>query len=248
MSFFGKLWSVIKGFFIRAGDDAVSGSPEAIRSAYATAIDDAKHRYKDMERAVALLAAEREKTALALKKLAEEDVQLHKKIEGALRMAETEPDNNAHREAGARYLARQKEIDEKEAQFAAELDAQTQRVEEYKTKLRSFTAEIDRLKKEQGEMVAEFVSNQQMIQLEDRLKGVGETAVDESIVAIREKIGRMKAEAKIAAEMRGATVNGQDETYERAGAEKAAENEFDQLLKARMDSKVATPEKERDLG
>ena len=72
--------------------------------------------------------------------------------------------------------------------------------------------------------------------------------MDESIVAIREKVGRMRAEAKIATEMGSATVGAQDESYERIGAEKEAAARFDELLKARATAKTGAPEKERDLG
>ena len=60
MSYFGKLWAVLRGFFIRAGDEVVSSSPQAIQATYASAIDDAKRRYKEMEKAVAMLASQRE--------------------------------------------------------------------------------------------------------------------------------------------------------------------------------------------
>ncbi len=248
MGFFGKFWAMVRGFFVRAGDDMVSSSPEAIRSTYASAIDDAKRRYKEMERAVALLAAEREKTSVSLRKLDEEEHELQKKLDGALAMAEAESENLDHREAGTRYLSRIAVIDEKQAEFTADLDAQTQKVEDYKIRLRSFTDEIDKLKREQGEMVAEFVSNQQVIQLEDRLRGLGETAVDESLVAIREKVGRLKAQSKIATEMRTSTVGSQDTTYERIGAEREAQNRFDELLKAKAAAKAGVSDKERNLG
>jgi len=248
MGFLGKMWAVIRGIFIRAGDDMVSGSPEAIRATYASAIDDAKRRYKDMERAVARLASEREKTESGLKTLDKEGQELQRKLDGALALAESQPDDPTHREAGSRYLLRMKEIDERQAGLAGDLDGQSNKVEDYKTKLRAFYSEIETLKREQGEMVAEFVSSQQVVQLEDRLRGLGETAVDESIVAIRDKVGQMKAEAKIAAEMRSSTVGAQDETYERIGAEKEAANRFDELLKARSAAKEGVPEKERDLG
>lgn len=247
MSFFGKLWSIIRGMFIRAGDDLVSGSPESIRATYASAIDEAKKRYKDMESAVAMLARERERTEQSLKQLEQEEKDLQRKLEGALAMAEKEPANSAHREAGARYLARMNEIDLKQGALAEEHEAQRARVEEYKGKLRSFTDEIERLQKEQGELIAEFVSHQQVIRLEDRLRGLGESAVDESIVAIREKVAHLRAQAKIATEMRGATVGTQDQTYERVGAEKEAASRFDELLKARVEAKPEV-QKERDLG
>ncbi len=247
MSYFGKLWAVIRGFFIRAGDDVVSSSPQAIQATYASAIDDAKRRYKEMEKAVAMLASQREKTEMNLKDLGREELELHRKLEGALASAESEPDNQVHREAGARYLTRIKEIEEKQAKLNADLQTQSQRVDEYKIKLRSFTDEIQRLKKEEGEMVAEFVSTQQVLALEDRLKGLGETYVDESLVAIRDKIAQMRAQVKIAAEMRGATVQSHDEIYEKIGSEKEARERFDEMLKSRAAIKTSA-EKERELG
>jgi len=248
MGFFGKMWAMIRGVFIRAGDDMVSSSPEAIRATYATAIDEAKKRYKEMERAVALLARERERTELSLKELDKEEAELQKKLEGALAASEADPANAAHREAGTRYLSRIREIDERQAALAGDLEGQNAKVEEYKVKLRSFTNEIDKLKREQGELVAEFVSSQQVIRLEDRLKGLGESAVDESIVAIREKVAGLRAQAKIATEMGGSTLQSQDATYERIGAEREAQSRFDELLKARAAQKTGVADKERDLG
>ncbi len=248
MGFFGKLWQQIRGIFIRAGDDLVSGSPEAIRASYASAIDDTKRRYRDLQEAVALLAHQREKTASRLKALDDEEKDVQKKLEGSLTLAESEPDILAHREAGSRYLQRLQDLEDKQGELADELDAQGNRVEEYMAKLRTFMSQIDKLKKEQGEMVAEFVSSRQVLQLENRLKGLGETAIDESLVAIRDKIGQLKAQARIASEMREGTTTAQDETYERVGAEKLAESRFDDLLKARAKTKTGATEKERDLG
>ncbi len=247
MSFLGKLWTRIKGMFINAGDDVVSSSPEAIRATYAAAIDEAKRRYLEMERAVALLAREREKTDQALKDLDQEETEIRSRLEGALAAAESEPDNPLHREAGARYLTRIREIDQKEAQLTQELESQKDKVEDYKIRLRSFSDEIDKLKKEQGEMLAEFVSTQQVIQLESRLRGLAESSVDESIVAIRDKVGAMKAQAKIATEMRQSGKAQLDDKYQRIGAEKQAEAQFEELLKQRS-RHTPVPEKTRDLG
>lgn len=248
MGFFGKLWARIRGIFIQAGDDLVSSSPEAIRSTYASAIDEAKRRYKEMERAVALLANEREKTETSLKNMEAEKTELQRKLEGALSAAESNPDDSTHREAGIRYISRIKEIEGRQTGLSSDLDTQKGRVEEYKTRLRSFSDEIEKLRKEQGQMVAEFISNQQLIQLEDRLRGLGESAVDASVVAIREKVSGMRSEAKIAAEMRGTTLAHQDAEYEKIGAEKEAASRFDELLKTRASVKAGVPEKERDLG
>ncbi|MBI5252766.1 MAG: hypothetical protein HY912_24990 [Desulfomonile tiedjei] len=248
MGFFGKLWARLRGIFIGAGNDIVSSSPEAIRATYAAAIDDAKRRYKEMEQAVALLARERDRTEMTLKDLEKEEVELQRKLDGALASAEADPTNPAHREAGTRYLARIKEIGDKQVSLITALETERRKVEDYKFRLRSFTEEIGRLQKEQGEMVAEFVSTQQVIQLEDRLKGLGETAVDESIVAIRERVATMRSHAKIATEMGTATLEAQDQAYEHVGTEKEAASKFDELLKARTSVKAGVSDKERELG
>lgn len=248
MGFFGRLIALIKGIFLQSGDDMVSSSPRAIHATYAAAIDESKQRYKEMRDAVAILAREREKTEMALKALDDEERDLEKKLEGALAAAEREPDNSAHQEAGSRYLTRMQEIDAKQETLAGELELQKSKVEDYKSKLRTFNEEIETLKREQGEMVAEFVSSQRMLQLEDQLRGLSDTAVDDSIVAIREKVGRMRQEVKIASEMRGATEGAQDEVYEKMGAKREAAARFDELLKARKRVKEGVPDKERDLG
>ncbi|MGD9817780.1 MAG: PspA/IM30 family protein [Desulfomonilaceae bacterium] len=247
MSFFGKLWTRIRGIFINAGDDVVSSSPEAIRATYATAIDESKKRYLEMEKAVALLAREREKTEQLLKDLEKEETEIKSRLEGALAAAESDPANPVHREAGARYLTRIQEIDEKQAALSQELEAQKLKVEDYKARLRSFSDDIDKLKREQGEMVAEFVSTQQIIQLESRLRGLAESSVDDSLVTIRDKVGAMKAQAKIATEMRQSGKQQLDDQYHRIGAEKQAQAKFDELLKNRS-KQTPTPEKARDLG
>jgi hypothetical protein len=191
---------------------------------------------------------ERDKAEAMSKNLQAEAADLHRRLEGAVSMAQSEPDRLEHKEAGVRYLQRIQEIDERRPKVAEDLEFQTKRVEEYKSKLITFDDEIKRLQREQGEMVAEFVSNRQVLQLENRLRGLAESAVDESIVTIREKVGQMKAEVKLASEMGGTTVRAQDDAYERAGAEKEARARFDELLKARTTTKSPVPEKERDLG
>ncbi len=248
MGYFSKLWARIKGIFIRAGDDMVAGTPEAIRATYAAAIDEAKRRRLELQAAVATLMRERDKSESTARALEAEAGDLQKRLEGSLSMAEAEPDKIEHKEAGIRYLQRLQEIENKKKKAAEDLAFQTKRVEEYKGKLITFDDEIKRLQREQGEMVAEFVSNRQVLQLENRLHGLAESAVDESIVTIREKIGQMKAEVKLSTEMAGTTVRAQDDAYERAGAEKEARARFDELLKARTGAKSPTSDKERELG
>ena len=248
MGFFGKLITLIRGFFIRAGDDMVAGSPEAIKSTYAAAISDAQKRYKELEAAVALLARERERTEERLRALGLEEQDLLKKLEGALTAVEAEPGNTEHREAGIRYQTRIQEIESVQEKLSQDLELQKSKVEEYKIKLRGFKDEIERLKREQGEMIAEFVSSQQVLMLEDRLKGLSDNVVDQSIIAIREKVANIKSQVKIASEMNQAHQYSQDKKYEKLGEETLAAQKFDELLKTRQQAREGVKTRTRDLG
>jgi phage shock protein A len=248
IKFFKRIWTILVGTFFRMGDDAVSSSPSAIRSTYAVAIDDAYKRYRDMQQAVALLAREREKTSLEIKKLSEREEELQRKLNGALSLSEQDPDNEDHRKAGARYLEEIQKINSRQAELEKIHENQIGRVDSYKGKLRDFTSEIEKLKREQGEMVAEFVSNKHIIELESKLQGIGETSTDSAIVAIREKVANLRAEANIASEMGEATAETTDKQYEEAGAETQAVKQFDELLKARSYANKSTSSESRELG
>jgi hypothetical protein len=248
MAFFRRLWTRIRGTFLRFRKNGLPSSPEAIRTAYASAIDEAKRRYKELERVVAILASEREKTELAIKDSEKRRAELDKLLNAVLARAQSDPNNDAHRSAGTRYLSLMDEIDRKQVKLKEDLRFQKDKVEEYKLKLRSSTSEIERLKREQSEMIAEYVSNRQLLRLEDRLRGLSERGSDASVVALREKIATMREHAKLVSEMRGATLEGQDEVYARIGNERQAAARFDELLKARSRDATEAGTKNRDLG
>ncbi len=249
-NFLKKLWIRITGVFLEAGDDVVSGSPSAVKATYRAAIQKSKNEYQLMFDAVAQLAAQRENTIAELKKLDDEERKLKQNLEGALTMAQKEPENEKHRLAGERYIKRMEEIDLRQDQLNKDLEMQTTKVNEYKLRLSSFQLEIKNLEREMGESVADFVSSQQIIQLENRLQGMGQSVEDEAIIAIRERIGKMKAKAKIATELGHANVDMQDREYASVGKEKVATSKFDELLKERTDKEkeIKESEEKRELG
>ncbi|MBN1231947.1 MAG: hypothetical protein JXA60_01150 [Candidatus Coatesbacteria bacterium] len=248
--FLKKLWIRITGIFLEAGDDVVSGSPSAVKATYRAAIHKAKNEYQIMFDAVAQLAAQRERTIAELQKIDGEEIQLKQNLEGALVAAEKDPENIKHKQAGERYIKRLDEINLRQDQLNKDLEVQTSKVEEYKLKLTRFQEEIKNLEREMGESVADFISSQQIVQLENRLQGLGQSVEDEAIVAIREKIAKMKAKAKIASELGHTNVEIQDREYAQMGKEKIASTKFEELLKQRQEkaAEIKEAEEKRDLG
>lgn len=245
-NFLKKLWVLLTGMFIRKGNNLVASSPEAIRSTYAAAISEAKVRYKDMQQALALMMNQQRRLEKSLLDLENQHLVFDQKLQGAVRMAQTEPENTLHKQAGAKYLSTLEDIDKRKARIEAELNGYEETLTAYNNQLMNARTEVDRLKEEEVAMISEFVSSQQRVQLEERLAGLSTTsAVDESLVAIREQVERMKSEADIASKIR---VTGETDVYAEIGAEQTAAARFEELVKAKQQTKAAVNQTERSLG
>jgi phage shock protein A len=255
-SFLRKLLVRIMGWFQIAGDNLVSSSPESIKSTYAAAIQEAYREYKSMQEGLGMIMQQATRIKGLWDSLKKEMQITQAKLDGAIELADQEPDDLKHKEAGSKYLVRLDELKVKVAEQQKNYDNLTKMVADYKVKLIAMKVQIDDLKREQAEMQVEFIAAHSTLRLEEKLQGISTTsAVDESILAIREKVENMKAQVKVASEMRGAEPD--EAEYAEVGAEKQAQVRFDELLKARQEAKTAkevtpipqpTLVKERDLG
>lgn len=245
--FLQKLWVRVRGIFLQAGDDLVTSGPEAIKSVYAAAIQESMSNLKEMKEGMGMLMQQKQRQINMKDNLAKELSQVEESLEGALRMAELEPDNPIHREAGAKYLTRKANLKEKLGQTDNEIESMEDMLTNYKSKFAEMQSALDDLRREKAESVAEYMTAKNSLRLEEKLSGiVTESTIDESIVAIREKIENMKAQAQVSAEMRGATTQAED-VYAEIGAERNAASEFDRLLEARAQVAIE-PERLREIG
>lgn len=232
-SFLKKLLVRLAGWFHTAGDDLVSSSPDAIKSTYAAAIQEAAEDYKSMQEGLALIMQQAARIKGLLDGFVKAEVQTQASLEGALELAAKSPGNALHREAGSKYLVKLEELRGKIVLQTKDYDNLTKMVGDYKVKLASMRTQIEDLKREQAEKQVEFIAAQNTLRLEEKLQGIStRSAVDESIIAIREKVENMKAQVRVVTEMHG-TEPGTD-AYAEIGAEKQAAIKFDELLQARQ--------------
>jgi phage shock protein A len=247
INFLKKLLVRVFGWLHVAGDDLVTSSPDSIKSTYTLAIKEAGENYNEMQRGLAMMMQQQQRIKNMMDSLDKSETDTEAKLRGAVEMAQSDPDNPIHKVAGSKYLVRLDEVKKKKEQQINDLGSLTHMIEDYKLKLGTMRVQIDDLKREQAEMTVEFIAAQNNLRLEEKLQGISTTsAVDESIIAIREKVENMKAQVQVAAEMRGTSQK--DDVYAEIGAEKQAAARFDELLKARQ-TKVLEPQlKERDLG
>ena len=236
--FLGKLLVIVKGWFINTGDDLVSSGPSTIKSTYASAIAEATKRYQEMKQGLGMIIQQKTRLQNQHDKIDEELEKLHIKLDGAIQAAEHDADDTQARKDGQRFLSRIKELEEKKKSTISQIEGMVGKLVEYKNRLSEMHAEVDKLKVERGEMVAEFMTAQHALRLEEQLSGLPtESSIDEAVVAIREKVENMKAQVQVASEMRGASTVEGDKRYEELGEFSRTETQFDELLRAR----AATP-------
>ena len=240
MGLLSSIWIRIKGFFLEAGDDIVSSSPSSIKATYRAVEDKEIKRYNQMLDAVSSLARQREQTSQEINRIEEQIKGLEEETEGALALAERDPDNmDRHREAYNRAFNEQERLKTRLQQGQSKFEKQDNKVEEYKLELSNFQARVQSLRQEGDEAVADLVSSESIIRIEQRLQGLSKDSMDQALSAVRRKVADTKAKAQITAELGGTDVARQRQRYRAAAKQSAGQSAFDEKIKQRQQAKAA---------
>ena len=241
MGFFSSVLIRLKGFFLQAGDDIVSGSTSSIKATYRTIEEQEIKRYNQMLDAVSSLARQRSQTEQEIQKDEEQLSELEQEMEGALAIAEREPENQqVHEQAYNRAFTKKEELEARLEQRRSKFEELDQKVENYKIELANFQERVQSLKQEGDEAI------------EQRLQGLSTEGTDQALDAVRRKVQDTKAKAQIASEIGGTDVSRQRERYRAAAKQSSGASEFSERLKQRQQAKTeqsqAETAEERKLG
>ncbi|MFN7973359.1 MAG: hypothetical protein U0166_13600 [Acidobacteriota bacterium] len=244
----GRVFRVGAGKVENASDAALAGSPDAIKATFRMTKDKWIKEYKELEAGVSQLILIREQKTTELEKTLEKMEKLSERMEGALALAEKEPGKQAaHGEAYARFQKEHAEASTRAEELKKEVEALTARAEDYKQQLSRFERDIRGLDEKQAEAVADIVSSQSVIRLNDQLKGFAQDRFSKDLQAIEAQRQKLKAQAKLSTELAGVQSAKQDADYEVAGKTSVGESDFAKKLaerKARTEEGRLTSEKQ----
>lgn len=236
-------WRRARGI-VDAADRQFTGSVDGISAAFDIHQDQLIKQFNGLRDAIAEVEAVLEEKRQRLAKLNEEEADLLRKREGALVLAEQAQGKDPaayeqHAAAFERFQNRIDEIEQLQARLEAEVNEATRTVNKHMLQLQDMQAEIARLPQQKAEAIADFVSAQQIIELNDRLQGL-ETSVDRGpIAAVLEKNRELTAKARITEKLAGADVRVQEREYARAGRDATARSKLENLLAARRAEREA---------
>lgn len=229
--FFGRLGNLWSGFLSLFVGNLEKDNPEAV---YEAAINARKKQYADLKKAVSGIIVLRNKLAAEL----DEKTKALADIEAQIAVAiEQEED-----EVALVLIERKDELTTRVGEIEANLTNAKEEAEAAKASIVSFQAEIEKLEREKTTMLARKENAEARIQIQDQLDGMSMQADIKALDNVREHIDRMKAEADVGAELKGAEIGSKLEKIRRQAGSASARNQLEALKKAREASKSQAAE------
>jgi chromosome segregation ATPase len=233
----------------RAADRQFTSSAEGVGMAFDLHQQDLVKNFNELRNAIAQVEGVLEDQRQQLASLNEEETKLLGRREGALSKFEAAnaagnaAEATQHQEAFDRFDGRIQEIESQQADLESRIKQQEGAMKGHFARLTKMQAEIQKLPAEKAKAIADFVSNNKIVELSDRLNGIQDSLNRGPIDAVLSHNRELSAKARIADKMAGANVAVQDAMYDEAGQQSTSSDRMRAMLAARKAEKsVATGE------
>jgi phage shock protein A len=262
MGLFQALWRLITFYglrkqlgLVRAADRMFTGSTDGIADAFDLHRDQLIHRYEDLFDAFGQIETVLEERRLESEALAKELKDLGVKRDGALTMYERAQqaadaeEMQKHKAAFERFQGRIKQIEEHQGELTDDVKVQEERMRGFERQLTSLQAEIQNLPAQKAQAMADFVSNQKIIDFNRRLQGLQASIDRGPLDAVLQANRELTAKARVSERLAGTDVRAQDTEYAAAGRSSSVDDDFNAMLaarKAEREAKTGTDPKQAE--
>ncbi|MFW5828828.1 MAG: hypothetical protein ACOCXA_01085 [Planctomycetota bacterium] len=226
--FFSTLGGLV-GSGIDERTDAMLTTPNGIKATFRQAREEWTTQYKEVRDAVSQLLVVAEQKATEIEKLDREHDELATRMNGAIERYK-ETGEETYKQAFADAHERLQEITGRLETLQGEKAEVERQVAGYKARLKEMQARIQDLDKQEAQSLADIVSSQQIVQLNDRLSNMSTTLQDQNLEAIERKRAQLKATAKLSSELGGHDEAVLHQELDQAGKRAKAEDAFHQML------------------
>ncbi len=222
-------------------------NPHVIRAKYDEIVRDKTNRIQQYKQAVSGLIAQQENKMAKVKSLTEEMEKLENLKAGALAKAKMRVKQlqdqgkskediqmdeeymkclTAYNDFSSTSSEKQARIDE------LETDVQQfgNKIKEHKIQLQQLVREIENLKSEAADTVADVITARQEKEIADAFAGIAEDGTAREIQRMRELRQEIKAEARISSEIAGTDTRMQEAEFLEYARKSSASSEFDALV------------------
>ena len=244
-------WIKAVGYLLTGQIDAarrtLDTNPHVMRAKYDEILREKTSRIHQYKQAVAGLIAQQENKMQKVKMLTDEVGRLENLRAGALAKAKQKvvelqragktTEQIQHDEDYLRCQAAYKDFSstlaEKQSrieELEADIGDYGKRIGDHKVQLQSLLRELDKLRAEQVDAVAEVITSREEKELADTLSGIAQDGTAEELQRLRQLRQEVKAEARISRELAGTDTRAQEAEFMEFARSSQSDSEFDTLI------------------
>ncbi len=253
-----SIWSSLKRYIVTLGGliggdidtrtDTMLSTPAGIKATFSQTRENWIRQFAEVREAVAQLMMVLEQKRQQLEKLDKDEEDAKLKMRGAVKQFKKTNDPK-YQAAFNELFTRQQQYDAEREKLNGEIRELQGKVGQYKEKLADMQKRIGDLKKQEAAAIADIVSSQQIISLNDRLNNISTQLDDRNLQAIQERRESLKAQAKLSEDLvvTSEQVDLEDELREAGMQSEAAEVFAAMLSEDEAPAETAAKEKQREL-
>ncbi|MBG88140.1 MAG: hypothetical protein CMO80_14730 [Verrucomicrobiales bacterium] len=244
-------WFRAVGYFLTGNIDAaresMDTSPKTIRAQYDSIVRDKLDQIQTYKKAVAGLIAQQENKIARLKEISDEVEKLERLKAGALAKAKQtvaalqkkglskdEIHDNADYQkcltAFNDFSSTAKEKDKRIDELETDIGEYKTSIANHKIQLEGLIRDVENIKSEAHEAVAEVITAKQEKELADTIAGIATDGSAEELQRIRQMRQELKAEARVSKELAGTDSMAQEAEFLEYASKSVASDEFDSLI------------------
>jgi phage shock protein A len=256
-------WFKALGYLLTGQVDSarrtLDSNPHVIRAKFDEIVDEKTKRIHQYKQAVAKLIAQEQRKVGKLKELGEEIERLERLKAGALAkakqaterlkgegksMEEIKADEDYRRclTAFNDFNSTLAEKQQRVAELEADVEEYRKTISDHKVQLQGLLRELEKVKSESAETVADVITAKQEQEIADTLAGIAQDGTAEELQQMRELRQELRAEVKISRELSGSDAKVQEQEFLQYARESEASHEFDALLGLADEPAAAAPE------
>ena len=244
--FFKAIWYTLTGKAHESADRMME-NPEAVRGAYEDIINDKKGNIQRYKQAIGQLIALVEQKRSTVKSLTDEVERLEELKSGAIAKAQqtaaqlqgdglSQEEIKVHGEYTRCVTAYQdfnSDLVEKTGRITElenEIEGAQADIESHKLQITSLHRDLDKIKSEQSEAVADLITAREQEEIADMLSGISMDGTSAELTRMREIREKAKARSTVAQELAGTDSKSEEEEFLTAARSSATNDEFDALI------------------
>ncbi len=222
-------------------------NPHVVRAKYDAIIRDKVTRIQTYKQAVAGLIAQQENKMASLKRLTEEVQNLERLRAGALAKAKqtveklkaagkTEEEVKAdedYKRCLAAYNDFSSTLAEKQSRISeneADIESYGKTIGDHKVQLQQLLRDVDKIKAESHDAVADIITAKQEKDIADMLSGIAQDGTAQELQNLRQLRQEVRAEARISKELAGTDTKAQEAEFLEYARTSQSNAEFDNLI------------------